>query len=100
RDALPGRARDSRNDVSLPGRFHVPRAPERVRGTRLDGSVQGGGRRFVTSHDASRLTGQAVAPVAARGRVWLMALVPLLLLAALLSVIVWWGPADMLRGDG
>jgi zinc transporter ZupT len=40
------------------------------------------------------------APPRARARVWLVALVPLLLLGALLSVIVWWGPADALRGDG
>jgi zinc transporter, ZIP family len=32
--------------------------------------------------------------------VWLMALVPLVLLAALVSVILWWGPGDALRGDG
>ena len=36
-DALPGRARDARDHVPLPGRLHVPRAPERVCGARLDG---------------------------------------------------------------
>ena len=30
----------------------------------------------------------------------LLALLPLVLLAALLAVLVWWGPADALRGDG
>ncbi|MBI2834805.1 MAG: metal transporter [Acidobacteria bacterium] len=34
-----------------------------------------------------------------RGRVWIVAIVPLLLLAALVAVILWWGPADALRGD-
>jgi len=34
-----------------------------------------------------------------RGR-WLFALLPLVLLAALLAVIVWSGPADAVRGDG
>ena len=31
---------------------------------------------------------------------WLLALLPLVLLGALLAVIVWSGPADALRGDG
>ena len=31
---------------------------------------------------------------------WLLALLPLVLLAALVAVIVWSGPADALRGDG
>ncbi len=31
---------------------------------------------------------------------WLLALLPLVLLAALLAVIVWSGPADAVRGDG
>ena len=35
-----------------------------------------------------------------RARTWLLALVPLVLLAALIAVILWWGPADALRGDG
>ena len=34
-----------------------------------------------------------------RGR-WLLAFLPLVLLAALLAVIVWSGPADAIRGDG
>jgi zinc transporter ZupT len=34
-----------------------------------------------------------------RGR-WLLAFLPLVLLAALLAVIVWSGPADAVRGDG
>ena len=34
-----------------------------------------------------------------RARSWLLALVPLLLLGALLAVIVWSGPADQIRGD-
>ena len=34
-----------------------------------------------------------------RGRTWLMAIVPLALLGALLSVMLWWGPAEVLRGD-
>jgi len=33
-------------------------------------------------------------------RLWLAALIPLLLLAVLIAGIVWWGPADALRGDG
>jgi zinc transporter, ZIP family len=33
------------------------------------------------------------------GRFWLAVLVPLLLLAALLTLLVWLGPADALRGD-
>jgi zinc transporter ZupT len=32
--------------------------------------------------------------------VWLLALVPLVLLAALLAVIVWWQPGQAIRGDG
>ena len=36
---------------------------------------------------------------AGRGR-WLLAFLPLVLLAALLAVIVWSGPADAIRGDG
>ena len=34
------------------------------------------------------------------GRTWLLALVPLVLLAALVAGILWWGPAGALRGDG
>jgi len=33
-------------------------------------------------------------------RLWLAALIPLFLLAILITGIVWWGPADALRGDG
>ena len=44
-DAVPGRARDPRDDVPLSGRLHVPRAPERVCRARLDGPVPGGGAR-------------------------------------------------------
>jgi zinc transporter ZupT len=52
------------------------------------------------------VTPRAVAPAAERtsespsaGSI-LLALVPLALLAGLLAVLVWWGPADALRGDG
>jgi hypothetical protein len=31
---------------------------------------------------------------------WLTALLPLVLLGALVSGLVWWGPGDALRGDG
>lgn len=34
-----------------------------------------------------------------RGRLWLVGLVPLALLAALVAGILWWGPGDALRGD-
>ena len=43
RDAVPGRARDPRDALPLPGQVHVPRAPERVRGARLDGPVRSRG---------------------------------------------------------
>ena len=43
-DAVPGRARHSRDDVPVSGRVHVPCAPERVRGARVDGTVPRGGR--------------------------------------------------------
>jgi zinc transporter ZupT len=36
----------------------------------------------------------------ARQRRWLTALLPLVLLAALVSGLVWWGPGNALRGDG
>ncbi len=39
--ALPGRARDPRDALPLSRPVHVPRAPERVRGARLDGPVRG-----------------------------------------------------------
>lgn len=45
------------------------------------------------------VTKDVVAPTV-RARVWLLALVPLVLIAALLFVILRWGPADALRGDG
>jgi zinc transporter, ZIP family len=38
--------------------------------------------------------------VAGGGSRWLLALIPLLLLAALLFLIVWSGPTDAVRGDG
>jgi zinc transporter, ZIP family len=38
-------------------------------------------------------------PAATHRRTWLMALLPLALLAGLLWVLVWFGPADALRGD-
>jgi ZIP family zinc transporter len=41
-----------------------------------------------------------IEPATARGRLWLTTLVPLVLLAALVAIIVWWGPGDALRGDG
>jgi zinc transporter ZupT len=40
-----------------------------------------------------------IAP-AGRARVWLAALVPLVLLAALVALILRWGPGEALRGDG
>lgn len=39
--------------------------------------------------------GRRIAPQ----RAWIVALAPLALLAALIAVILWWGPADALRGD-
>ena len=47
-DALPGRARDSRDDVPLSRRLHVPRSPERVRRARMDGAVPRRRSRAVT----------------------------------------------------
>ena len=44
-------------------------------------------------------TDTIVAPPPSRGRMWLMALLPLALLALLLAAILWRGPADMLRGE-
>jgi ZIP family zinc transporter len=48
-------------------------------------------------------TPQVIAPPAAVERAgglsWLLALVPLVLLAGLLVLIVWWGPTDAVRGD-
>jgi zinc transporter ZupT len=45
---------------------------------------------------------QAIAstPASPSARTWLLALVPLVLLGALVALILWWGPADALRGDG
>jgi zinc transporter, ZIP family len=46
------------------------------------------------------LTPDVPSPAApARARRWLFALLPLVLLGALLTVIVWSGPADAIRGD-
>ena len=39
-------------------------------------------------------------PSASAGRTWLLALVPLMLLAALIAAILWLNPADAFRGDG
>lgn len=38
-------------------------------------------------------------PATVNRRTWILALLPLALLAALLAVLVWFGPADALRGD-
>lgn len=40
-----------------------------------------------------------LAALTVRGRLWLVGLVPLALLAALVAGILWWGPGDALRGD-
>jgi ZIP family zinc transporter len=45
------------------------------------------------------VTPEAAASRTPPGRTWLVALVPLALLGALVAVILWWGPADALRGD-
>jgi len=52
----------------------------------------------MTPEPASRtLDAPVVMPGASR---WLLALIPILLLAALLAAIIWSGPTDAVRGDG
>ena len=46
-DAVPGRTGDPRDTLPVSGSFHVPRAPERVRGAWLDGHVRGGRERVM-----------------------------------------------------
>jgi zinc transporter ZupT len=46
------------------------------------------------------VTPEAPAAGVERRALWLVALVPVALLAALLAGIAWWGPGDALRGDG
>ena len=45
------------------------------------------------------MTPEGGRPSAGTGR-WVSALLPLALLAAVVSGIVWWGPGSALRGDG
>ena len=50
--------------------------------------------------DHAAVSTPTAAASSSTGRTWLLALVPLMLLAALVAGILWWGPADALRGDG
>ena len=74
RDAVPGRARDPRDALPLPRTLHVPRPSERVRRARLDGLLRRGGSMSETS--------------AGSARVWILALLPLLLIAGLVWLVV------------
>ena len=70
-DALPGRARDHRDRVRQHGALHVPRAPERVRGARLDGLLRRERPDVESGSLASKLSG-------AHWRLW--ALLPIVAL--------------------
>ena len=76
--ALPGPARDHRDRLREHGQLHVPRAPVRVRRARLDGLLRG--RRTMSAK-------LGAAEPAARGARWrLWALVPIVLLVAVVSL--------------
>ena len=94
-DAVPGRTGDSRNDVPL-SRATSCSTPTRASSRSSAGWDCSGRRPPAVIRDEAVVRHSD----AALGRTWLLALVPLVLLAALIAGIVWWGPGDALRGDG
>lgn len=53
----------------------------------------------MTPESTPQVQGRSAEVERTRGTSWLLALVPLVLLAGLLVLIVWWGPTDAVRGD-
>jgi zinc transporter ZupT len=55
--------------------------------------------RAVARESTPQTIGRSTVIERAGGLSWLLVLVPLVLLAGLLTLIVWWGPTDAVRGD-